>query len=300
MAWGLEIESETLRLCRAEVARGRLHLHRRAEVNVPSGLIRPSQKDANVADIPALAELLREACKSAGCRGWVQVALPDPVFSLRTLVSDELPAKREEAQQFLRWQMRELLPFPVEEGRLDFLPLGPGQDGRARAVCLVARDRILDEYERALKEAALKPALLDARSITLAHAAAGTFQANTAGLLAIGKTWTTLLILGEGRPRFWRTLHEGADAWTGAERLRLFREVADSLTFCQESDGLEAVEEVALAGVGAWTSEIASALEEWLQVPVAALDLCAALHTEGHPDDLVQWGVAIGAAIRSC
>ena len=300
MAWGLEFESETLRLCHAEVARGRLRLNRRAEIQVPSGLIRPSQKDANVADISSLSELLRNVCKNAGCRGWVQVALPDPVFSLRTLVSDELPAKREEAQQFLRWQMRELLPFPVEEGRLDFLPLGAGQDGRARAVCLIARDRILAEYEQALKEAGLQSALLDARSISLAYAASGALQAETAGLLAIGKTWTTLLILREGRPRFWRTLHEGAEAWTGDERLRLFREVADSLTFCRESDGLEAVEEVALAGVGAWTAEIASALTEWLEVPVTALDLCAALRTEGHPDDLIQWGVVIGAAIRSC
>jgi type IV pilus assembly protein PilM len=300
MAWGLEIESETLRLCRADLTRGRLHLHRRAEIAVPPGLIQPSQKDGNVADIPAFSELLRELCEKAGCRGWVRVALPDPVFSLRTLATDELPAKREEAQQFLRWQMRELLPFPAEEGRLDFLPLGSGQDGRARVVCLVAREGILGEYERALTGAGLQPALLDARSITLALAASEALQAETAGLLAVGKTWTTLLLLREGRPRFWRTLHEGTEAWTGAERLRLFREVADSLTFCHESEGLEPVEELALAGVGAWTTEVASSLTEWLEVPVAALDLCAALRTEGHPDDLVQWGVAIGAAIRPC
>ena len=84
------------------------------------------------------------------------------------------------------------------------------------------------------------------------------------------------------------------------DRPRLFREVADSLTFYQESDGLEPIEEVTLAGVGAWTTEAASTLTEWLGVPVTALDLCAALRTEGHPDDLAQWGSAIGAAIRPC
>ena len=300
MAWGLEIEPEMLRLCRADLTRGRLQLRRRGEVAVPSGLIRPSQKDGNVADTTALSTLLSDLCRNAGCQGWVRVALPDPVFSLRTLASDELPAKREDAQRFLRWQMRELLPFPADEARLDFLPLGSGSDGRARAVCLVARDRILAEYERALAEAGLRIALLDARCITLAQAASEPLQRGTAGLLAVGRTWTTLLLMREGQPRFWRTLHEGVQGWTGGDRPRLFREVADSLTFCQESDGLEPVEEVALAGAGAWIAEVASALTEWLEIPVTALDLCAALRTEGHPDDLAQWGPAIGAAIRPC
>lgn len=298
MAWGLEIETEALRLCRADLTRGRLNLRRRAEVAVPSGLIRPSQKDGNVTDAAAFGGLLRDLCRNVGCQGWVRVALPDPIFSLRTLASDELPAKRQDAQRFLRWQMRELLPFPAEEARLDYLPLGPGQDRRVRAVCLVARDSILGEYEQALKDAGLRVSLLDARCITLAQAASGALQQRSAGLLAVGKTWTTLLLLREGQPRFWRTLHEGAGGWAGLDRPRLFREVADSLTFCQESDGLEPVEEVILAGVGAWTAEVASALTEWLGVPVTVLDPCAALRTEGHPDDLTQWGPAIGAAIR--
>jgi Tfp pilus assembly PilM family ATPase len=300
MAWGLEIESETLRVCRAEVRRGRLHLRRRTEVAVPSGLIRPSQKDGNVADAAALSRLLRDLCKNAGCRGWVRVALPDPLFSLRTLASDELPGKREDAQRFLRWQARELLPFPADEARLDFLPLGPGPDGRVQAVCLVARDRILGEYERVLEDAGLNAAVLDARSISLAQAASAPLGRGTASLLAVGRTWTTLLVVQEGRPRFWRILHEGPQGWAGPDRLRLFREVADSLIFCRESEGMEPVEGVSLAGLGAWAAEVASALAEWLGVPVTTLDLCAALRSEGHPDDLAQWGPAIGAAIRPC
>jgi type IV pilus assembly protein PilM len=300
MAWGLEIESETLRVCRAELRRGRLHLRRRAEVAVPAGLIRPSPKDGNVADAAALSGLLRDLCRNAGCRGWVRLALPDPVFTLRTLASDELPAKREDARRFLRWQVRELLPFPAEEARLDFLPFGAGPDGRVRAVCLVARDRILGEYERVLEDAGLRAAALDARSITLAQTASSRLGRGTAGLLAVGRTWTTFLLMQEGRPRFWRILPEGSEGWTGGDRPRLLREVADSLTFCRESEGMQPVEGVALTGLGARTMDVASALTDWLGVPVTALDLCAALGTPGQPEDLAQWGSAIGAAIRPC
>jgi Tfp pilus assembly PilM family ATPase len=300
MAWGLEIEPETLRVCRADLTRGRLHLRRRAEVAAPSGLIRPSPKEGNVADATALSGLLRELCKNAGCRGWVRVALPDPVFSLRTLASDELPVRREDARRFLRWQARELLPFPADEARLDFLPLGPGPDGRVRAVCLAGYDRILAEYERVLADAGLRAAVLDARSISLAQAASDPLGRGTAALLYVGRTWTTLLVVREARPRFWRVLPEGLPGWTGDDRTRLLREVVDSLIFCRESEGTGPVEGVTLAGLGPGTAKVASELTESLTIPVTALDLCAALRTEGHPDDLAQWGPAIGAAIRSC
>jgi type IV pilus assembly protein PilM len=269
---------------------------------VPSGLIRPSQKDPNVADAAALGKLLRGLCAGAGCRGWVRVALPDPVFSLRTIASDELPAKREEARRFLLWQARELLPYPVEEARLDFFPLGPGTDGRVRTTCLMARNRILAEYERVLADAGLRAAILDARCITLAQAASEPLGRGTNGLLSADGTCTTLLVVLEGRPRFWRILHEGVHGWTRADGALapLLREVADSLAFCRESEGMAPLEGMTLAGLGAHAAGAASALKEWLGIPITALDLPAALHAEGRPDDLAQWGPAIGAAIRPC
>jgi type IV pilus assembly protein PilM len=300
MAWGLEIGAETLRLCRAEVQRGRLHLHQRAEVPVPPGMIRPSLKDGNIPDAAGLSRLLRDLCSRAGCRGWVRAALPDSVFSLRTVATDDLPAKRQEAQRFLRWQARDLLPFPVEEARLDFLPTAPGPDGRMRVVCLMARDRILTEYEGILADAGLRPAVLDASTISLAQAASGSLDHGTIGLLSVNGARSTFLLLQEGRPRFWRILPEGRGAWAGTDRARLLREVADSVTFCYESEGIPAAAGVLLGGLGPLTSEVASDLAEWLAVPITVLDLCAALRTEGHPDDLVNWGAAIGAAIRSC
>ncbi len=267
---------------------------------MPAGLVQPGQKNGNVAEAAALSGLLHDLCRKAGCRGWVRVALPDPVFSLRTLASDELPPKREEARRFLRWQARDLLPFPAEEARLDFLPLGPGPEGRVRAVCLAARERTLVEYERVLAAAGLRASVLDARSICLAQAASASLASGTTGLLAAGRTWTTLLLVEEGRPRFWRILREAVEMWGDGERPRLLREVADSLAFCRESEGIGPVERVLLTGLGGRTAEVASVLMNWLGIPVSGLDLCAALRTEGHPEDLAQWGAAIGAAIRPC
>jgi len=200
----------------------------------------------------------------------------------------------------LRWQARDLLPFPPEEARLDYLPLGRGSDGRLRMICLAARDRILAEYERALSAAGLHAAVLDARTITLAQAASEHLGEGTAGLLAVGRGWTTFLVVQEGQPRFWRLLPDGSEGWMGAERPRLLREVSDSLTFCLESESIGPLGGMTLAGLGEGTAEVASALTEWLGVPVTALDLRAALRSQEYPDNLDVWGPAIGAAIRPC
>lgn len=300
MAWGLEIGCEMLRMCRAGMRRGGVHLHRRAEVAVPPGLIRPSLREGNVTDPAALGELLRDLCKKTGYRGWVRVALPDPIFSLRSITTDELPARREEALRFLRWQARDLLPFPAEEARLDFLPAPSGPDGRSRVTCLMARDRILTEYEQVLAGAGLRAGVLDARSISLALAASRSLGGDTIGLLAITDTRTTLLVIQEGGPRFWRILSEGRRAWAGDALPRLLHEVADSITFCRESEGLGPMKRVALGGLGSSTTDVASALAEWLAIPVTGLDLGPTLSVDGDPDTPFHWGAAIGAAIRTC
>lgn len=304
MAWGLEIESEALRVCRAELRRGRIRLRRRAEVVVPLGLIRPSLKDPNVADPAALRGLLSDLRRTAGCRGWVRVALPDPVFTLRCIASDELPARRQEARGFLCWQARHLLPFPPEEARLDFLPAGPGPDGRAQAICLMARDRVLREYEQVLEGTGLRAAALDARSISLAQAASPRLGRGTTGLLAVGGAGTTLLLVQEGQPRFWRILPDGRDAWANGDRARLIREVAASITFWKESEGVGPLDGLTLGGLGLLTTQVMAAFANWLEVPVSALDLGATPGPDQYrvdpAEDLDRWGPAIGAAIRPC
>lgn len=300
MAWGLEIDSEALRLCRAELRRGQLKLRRRAEVALPTGLIRPSLKEGNVSDPAALAGLLRDLRTQAGCSGWVRLALPDSIFMLRTLATEALPDAREEARKFLCWQARDLLPFPAEEARLDYLPSGTGPDGKLQATCLIARDHILAEYEQALSAAGLRAAALDARSVSLAQSASAGLEGGTVGLLGITHMRSTLLVVQEHQPRLWRILSGGGSEWTGDDRDRLVREVVDTVSFYRESEGIRPLDKFVLAGPSPLAADIASTLGEWLEAPVSLLDLRAALRAEGHADDLVHWGAAIGAAIRPC
>lgn len=300
MAWGLEIAPDRVRLCRADLRRGRIHLRRAAESPVPAGVVRASVKDANVSDAAALAKALGALARRAGCRGWVRVALPDPVFILRTLATEELPEDRAAARRFLSWQARDLLPFPSEHARLDFVKTESAPDGRMRLTCLIANNRVLGEYERILHEVGLLPAVVDARSVALAQAASALLTFPSVGLLTADGGRATLLVLQNGRPRLWRILATDDDA--GGNGVRLIREVADSLVYFQETEDLGPLQHFFVHGMGSRTAEIASGLNRWLEVNVSVLDLSEALTSGKSPrglaDELTRWGAALGAAIR--
>jgi Tfp pilus assembly PilM family ATPase len=300
MAWGLEIAPDRLRLCRAELRRGHIRVHRMADASVPPGAVQPSIKETKLADAPALIAALSSLRRRAGCRGWVRVTLPDPLFLLRTITTDQLPDEREAARRFLCWQARDLLPFPAEQARLDYLDVGPDADGRARLVCLVARNSLLADYERALQGAGFRAGCLDARSVSLAQATAAIVTARTAGLLTGDVARATLLLIQDGRPRHWRILM--ADGAADGDQARLIRDVADSLAFFQESEGIGPLDRLLVHGMGPRTDEIASGLARWLELPVSVLDLAGAFAPGTRPGgpagELTRWGAAIGAAIR--
>jgi Tfp pilus assembly PilM family ATPase len=300
MAWGLEIAPDRIRLCRAHARHGRIRLRGAAEAPVNPGLVQPSPKDGNLKDVAATTQTLRDLARRVGCRGWVRVALPDPVFVLRTIVTDELPEERAAARRFLSWQARDLLPFSSEEARLDYVQAGRAGDGRLRVTCLIAHDRILAEYERAIQAADLCAATLDARSVALAQAASALLALPSVGLLTADGKRATLLILQDGRPRLWRVLPVDGDS--DATGVRLIREVADSLAFFRETEDVEAVERLFVHGMGHRTAEIASELARWLELPVTILDLTGVLASgtgpRGLADELTRWGAVLGAAVR--
>jgi hypothetical protein len=296
-AWGLDLSPEAIRLCEATLRAGRVQVRKMAEVPLAAGLIQPSAKLPNLPEPADLADALRRAKEEAGCRGYVQVALPDQVFLLRSMTTDALPQEPAAARQFLAWQAKDLLPFPAEEARLDYQMIGEASDGRLRTVCLAARGRVLEEYEELLAAAGLHAATLDAHSVAMAQSASDNVTDRPTLLLAGGGERATLLAIEDRRPRVWRIL---PFPWTGdGNGERLLREVADTVTFFQESEGVGPVERVLVGGFGPDSAALAERLSAWLEVPAAALDLGTVVREWPAAADN-GWGAAVGAAIRTC
>ncbi len=295
--WGLDVSAEAIRLCQAAARGDRVEVRRMADVPLAPGLLQPSAKLPNLPEPAALAAALQRAARDARCRGYVRVALPDAVFVLRSIVSDTVPADAATARQFLLWQARDLLPFPAEEGRLDYQIVGAGPDGRVRTVCLIARTRIITEYEELLGTAGLRAAIVDAHSVAMAQAVSAVIGDGPTLLVAGDGSRATLLVIEARRPRVWRVL---PFPWTGnGSGDRLLREIVDSCTFFHESEGVAPLAPVLVGGFGTETAPLAERLSGWLELPAAAIDLSAvARDWPGDADS--AWGAALGAAIRPC
>lgn len=298
MAWGVEIQAGRIRLCQAVHRGGRIRVAVRREVELAAGAIQPSLKESNLKDPGAVQGPLRDACRQLNCRGWVGVALPDAALSLRGLVTEAVPPAPADAQRFLAWQARDLLPFPVDEARVDFLPPQAAPDGRLRVICLFARARVIREYESLLEAAGLQAAVVDARSVCLALAGglAGSGD-GIAGLLSLQDDHSTFLVLENGQPRFWRILSYGRAEWGGESGRKALRELADSIAYCEESEGIGRLRDLAVEGSGDRKRDVLPTLEGWLSLPARPLDL-GPRGEAGDAEGLEPWGAAIGAAIR--
>lgn len=118
-------------------------------------------------DAPVLEEALgRLQREVAGARrpavvvptGWVRVHL---------LEFDELPRKRAQLEEVVRWRLKKLLPVRPTDLRLDVVPIKMVDD-RHHVLCVTALERALEELEGAFRAAGLEPGLLTPRLFALA------------------------------------------------------------------------------------------------------------------------------------
>lgn len=84
-----------------------------------------------------------------GEKGPFGLLLPDGVVRVSILDFETLPASHKEQETLIRWKMKQLLPFPVEDARLSF-ELAAKETGGVEAVVMAVRKSVVAEYESAL------------------------------------------------------------------------------------------------------------------------------------------------------
>jgi hypothetical protein len=135
-------------------------------------------------------------------KGPFGLLLPDGAVRVSVLDFETLPADRKEQESLVRWKVKPLLPFPVEDARLSF-EVVPKEPEGIEAVVMAVRTSVLAEYESVLdalngdvnlvlpSSAALLPLLKE-------DAAAGEM------LLNISPTHLTAVVAKGRQIRLWR------------------------------------------------------------------------------------------------
>ncbi len=249
--WGLDIEKGRIGLCQIRQTSDGLQLKRGASLSLPPELLTPSLTESNVADEEEFTSQLRMLMKEVGWKGGpVVLALPDLTCRIGFQDFDELQGKPSETRQLLSWRLKDRLPFPAQEARIDYQAL-PSREKESRLLYLVAREAVITQYETLLAKGGLDPIRVTTRGTALYRLHQFVHIGDRRLFLASGPS-SVVLTYAEGEiPRLWRTL-----PWNGLQDRhdgnhlvqKVVREFHETLGYLRDEMNVEAPEHLCLMG----------------------------------------------------
>ncbi len=231
---GLDIEPGAV--AAAQVAPdGPLTVLTTAAASLPPNVVR----DGEVADVDALAEVLRDLFAEHKLDRRVRVGVANQRIVVRTL---ELPPIEDpkELEAAVRFTAQDELPMPLDEAVIDFHALGiveTPEGPRQRVVLVAARRQMVEQVLLAIRAAGLRPEGIDLSAFAMVRAVGGGDQAPTL-FLAVGGL-SNLAIAEGGTVEFTRVSGSGLEGMAGilAERRGIPVEEARHLLVSVGLDG---------------------------------------------------------------
>lgn len=298
----IEVGPAGVHAARFEVRGGQLTVTAYGSERVPDGAIVPSLTASNIKDRAPVAAAVARVLEQIGKPRRVGLVLPDPVAKISLLKFEQVPAKAQDLEQLIGWQVRKGSPFPLEEGQLTFVKGAAAPDGQEFLVALARRD-VLGEYESLCSDAGAHAGLVDVSTFNVANAVlAGEPEAVGADwlLVNVAQDWASVAILRGGYITLLRSRSEESEG-TLAD---LVHQTAMYYEDRQGGSGFRAVMLNGLSRVpGATVEGTKQRLEERLGAPVTVIDpRRAAMLSDriaASPEFLEDLAPLVGIAVRS-
>ncbi len=161
---------------------------------LPAGALKPGLGADNLVDRGAVEMAVRKALDDVSAREkQLTLVVPDPAVRVLMLDFDTLPSKKQEELPIVRFRLRKLMPFEVEDAAVSYQVMRQGAD-QAHLLVTVMPGTLRNEYEGAVRAAGYEPGVL--LPSTLASLAALT--TNDAALVVNrnGSSLTTAIAAG--------------------------------------------------------------------------------------------------------
>jgi len=121
---------------------------------LPEGALVPSLTAANVVDRAAVAGALGRVLERIGHPRRIALVVPDPVAKVSLVTFERVPARAEDLDELVQWQVRKAAPFPIEEAQISYVAGRQSPEGQEFVVSLARRDVILQYEQLAAAESA--------------------------------------------------------------------------------------------------------------------------------------------------
>ena len=141
------------------------------------------------------------------------LVVPDTTAKVSLIRFEKMPAKAQDLDQLIHWQVRKTAPFRVEDAQVSWIP-GVAVDGGGREfVVSMARRDVIQSFERACDAAGVHAGLVDIASFSLINAqlaATGTSGGDWL-LVHVGADYVTLAVVRGADLVFFRNRALGAE-----------------------------------------------------------------------------------------
>lgn len=216
---GLDIGSGAVRASAVDARKSKLILRRFAEMPLPAGAVEAGE----ILDEDAVSEAVAAL--------WKRAKLPKKrvvigTANQRVIVRQvDVPHMSEaELTEALPFQVQDSIPMPVEDARLDFVPIEefttPDGEPMISILVVAAHNEVVDGLVRVASAASITPIAVDLQPFALVRASIAhelsLEEEGAQGIVDIGGSITQIVFVRGGAVRFVRVLPRGGEAFTTA------------------------------------------------------------------------------------
>ena len=238
---------------------------------LPDGALVPGLTAANTHDRAAVLGALGRVLDRIGRPRRVGLIVPDVVAKVSLVRFERVPAKAQDLDQLVRWQVRKTAPFPIEDALVTYVPGFRAEDGQEFIVSLAKRS-VVEEYEGLCGELGAHAGLVDLSTFNVINAVLAAKASPTADwlLVNLAADYTSIALLRGAHLIFFRNRATDGEG--------TLADLVHSTTMYYE-DRLQGAgfTRVILAGAGSTDVEhLRRSVEELVKSPVDLIDPTAA------------------------
>ena len=162
-----------------------------------SGVATPALNAPNIHDERGLGAIVDGVLQKLGHRTKrIALVLPDSVAKVSLVRFEKVPAKAQDLEQLIRWQMRKAAPFRIEDAQIAWQPALALPEGGREYLVTVARRDIIQAYERLCDSIGVHAGLVDIASFNQINAMlAGESIAGDWLLIDVAADYATLAVV---------------------------------------------------------------------------------------------------------
>jgi Tfp pilus assembly PilM family ATPase len=140
-----------------------------ASEGLPPGALVPSLTAPNMHDRAAVVAALTRVLERLGRPRRIGLIVPDLVAKVSLVRFEQVPARTQELDQLVRWQVRKTAPFAIEEAQITDVP-GIRVGAEHEFVVWLARRDIVQEYEALAAGAGAHAGIVDISTFNVINA----------------------------------------------------------------------------------------------------------------------------------